>query len=79
MSGQSRTAEALQRCPGIGGRAFQAHEPAEVRIRHLYQKLFQRDPTKIETKPPAWNGLLRWDSWQPLKLAYQQRPDHHEE
>jgi amino-acid N-acetyltransferase len=36
-------------------------------------------PTKLETKPPAWNGLLRWDSWQPLKLAFQQRPDHHEE
>ncbi|MCC6455451.1 MAG: GNAT family N-acetyltransferase [Caldilineaceae bacterium] len=36
-------------------------------------------PAKLETKPPAWNGLLRWDSWQPLKLAYQQRPDHHEE
>jgi amino-acid N-acetyltransferase len=36
-------------------------------------------PIKVETKLPAWNGLLRWDSWQPLKLAYQQRPDHHEE
>lgn len=35
-------------------------------------------PTKIETKTPAWNGLLRWDSWQPLKLAYQQRPDGQE-
>lgn len=32
-------------------------------------------PTKIDTRPPAWSGLLRWDSWQPLKLAYQQRPD----
>jgi amino-acid N-acetyltransferase len=36
-------------------------------------------PVKVESKPPAWNGLLRWDSWQPLKLAYQQRPDVHEE
>ena len=36
-------------------------------------------PTKIESKTPAWNGLLRWDSWQPLKLAYQQRPDAHDE
>jgi amino-acid N-acetyltransferase len=35
-------------------------------------------PIKVETKPPAWNGLLRWDSWQPLKLAYQQRPDPQE-
>jgi amino-acid N-acetyltransferase len=35
-------------------------------------------PMKLETKPPAWNGLLRWDSWQPLKLAYQQRPDPNE-
>jgi amino-acid N-acetyltransferase len=36
-------------------------------------------PIKVETKLPAWNGLLRWDSWQPLKLAYQQRPDLREE
>lgn len=35
-------------------------------------------PAKIDSKAPAWNGLLRWDSWQPLKLAYQQRPDPHE-
>ncbi len=35
-------------------------------------------PIKQETKTPAWNGLLRWDSWQPLKLAYQQRPDPQE-
>jgi amino-acid N-acetyltransferase len=35
-------------------------------------------PVKVETKPPAWNSLLRWDSWQPLKLAYQQRPDESE-
>jgi amino-acid N-acetyltransferase len=35
-------------------------------------------PVKVETKTPAWNGLLRWDSWQPLKLAYQQRPDPNE-
>jgi amino-acid N-acetyltransferase len=35
-------------------------------------------PVKAEVKPPAWNGLLRWDSWQPLKLAYQQRPDPNE-
>lgn len=27
-----------------------------------------------ETKTPGWNGLLRWHEWQPLKLAYQQRP-----
>jgi amino-acid N-acetyltransferase len=38
-------------------------------------------PVKVEAenKRPAWNGLLRWDSWQPLKLAYQQRPDIREE
>ena len=38
-------------------------------------------PAKVEAenKVPAWNGLLRWDSWQPLKLAYQQRPDVREE
>ena len=35
-------------------------------------------PAKVETKTPAWNGLLRWDEWQPLKLAYQQRPDANE-
>jgi amino-acid N-acetyltransferase len=33
------------------------------------------NPAKIEeTNVPGWNGLLRWDAWQPLKLAYQQRP-----
>ncbi|RIK48099.1 MAG: hypothetical protein DCC57_13690 [Chloroflexi bacterium] len=32
-------------------------------------------PAKAEeSKVPGWNGLLRWDAWQPLKLAYQQRP-----
>jgi amino-acid N-acetyltransferase len=39
------------------------------------------NPTKLEvdTRMPGWNGLLRWDAWQPLKLAYQQRPDSQEE
>lgn len=33
------------------------------------------NPTKSEeTRTPGWDGLLRWDAWQPLKLAYQQRP-----
>jgi amino-acid N-acetyltransferase len=36
-------------------------------------------PAKPKTELPAWNGLLRWDAWQPLKLAYQQRPDADEE
>lgn len=45
----------------------------------LVEKPNAEKPNKVETKPPAWNGLLRWDSWQPLKLAYQQRPDRHEE
>lgn len=36
-------------------------------------------PAKIEdAKLPGWNGLLRWDAWQPLKLAYQQRPSSEE-
>jgi len=25
-------------------------------------------------QPAAWNGLLKWQAWQPLKLAYQQKP-----
>lgn len=32
-------------------------------------------PAKGESKSPAWNGLLRYDAWQPLKLAYQHRGD----
>jgi amino-acid N-acetyltransferase len=35
-------------------------------------------PAKVDTRAPGWNGLLRWDAWQPLKLAYQQ-PDEEEE
>ncbi len=26
--------------------------------------------------PAAWNGLLKWQSWQPLKLAYNRKPIH---
>ena len=39
------------------------------------------NPTKldVDARVPAWNGLLRWDAWQPLKLAYQQRPDPRDE
>ncbi len=29
-------------------------------------------------KVPAWNTLLRWNEWQPLKLAYQQKPGEKE-
>ena len=36
-------------------------------------------PAKPDNRPPGWNGLLRWDAWQPLKLAYQQRKDDEEE
>jgi amino-acid N-acetyltransferase len=25
-------------------------------------------------RPAGWTSLLRWDEWQPLKLAYQQKP-----
>ena len=25
-------------------------------------------------RQPAWNGLLKWSEWQPLKLAYKARP-----
>jgi len=51
------------------------HHCDEVAVlMHLVDK-----PVKAETKPPAWNGLLRWDAWQPLKLAYQHRPEADEE
>ncbi len=30
-------------------------------------------------QPAAWNGLLKWRSWQPLKLAYNRKPIHLEE
>lgn len=26
------------------------------------------------TQPAAWNSLLRWQSWQPLRLAYSHKP-----
>ena len=29
-----------------------------------------------EPRPAAWNRLLKWDSWQPLRLAYQHKPAH---
>ncbi|MDQ3248044.1 MAG: GNAT family N-acetyltransferase [Chloroflexota bacterium] len=25
-------------------------------------------------RPPAWNTLLRWEEWQPLRLAYKREP-----
>lgn len=25
-------------------------------------------------QPAAWNGLLKWQAWQPLKLAYNRKP-----
>jgi amino-acid N-acetyltransferase len=28
------------------------------------------------TQPAAWNGLLKWQAWQPLKLAYNRKPIH---
>ncbi len=36
-------------------------------------------PAKLDTRPPGWNGLLRWDSWQPLKLTYQPRQEDEEQ
>ena len=36
-------------------------------------------PAKQDNRPPGWNGLLRWDAWQPLKLAYQPRKDGDEQ
>jgi amino-acid N-acetyltransferase len=29
--------------------------------------------TGDNARPPAWNTLLKWGEWQPLKLAYQQK------
>jgi amino-acid N-acetyltransferase len=26
-------------------------------------------------RAPGWNTLLRWEEWQPLRLAYQQKPN----
>jgi amino-acid N-acetyltransferase len=28
------------------------------------------------SQPAAWNHLLKWSAWQPLKLAYSRRPIH---
>jgi amino-acid N-acetyltransferase len=41
--------------------------------------LVERPAKAEDARTPAWNGLLRWDAWQPLKLAYQQRPGTPEE
>lgn len=39
--------------------------------------LVEKPVKEDDGKPPAWNTLLRWDAWQPLKLAYH-KPDPHE-
>ncbi len=26
-------------------------------------------------RPPAWNSLLKWEEWQPLRLAYKREPN----
>lgn len=36
--------------------------------------LVEKPSKEDDGRPPAWNGLLRYDAWQPLKLAYQ-KPD----
>lgn len=28
-------------------------------------------------RPPAWNSLLKWEEWQPLRLAYKREPNQH--
>lgn len=36
-------------------------------------------PVKTEpesAKPAAWNHLLKWEEWQPLRLAYKRDPNH---
>ncbi len=36
-------------------------------------------PAKTEpesAKPAAWNHLLKWEEWQPLRLAYKRDPNH---
>ncbi|HXF61558.1 MAG TPA: N-acetyltransferase [Caldilineaceae bacterium] len=40
----------------------------------VLMNLVEKPAKSQEGAVPAWNGLLRWDAWQPLKLAYQQRP-----
>ena len=35
-----------------------------------------RPDQDLESRPAAWNALLKWDSWQPLRLAYQHKPAH---
>lgn len=37
--------------------------------------LVARPVKEDAAKAPAWNGLLRYDAWQPLKLAYQRKVD----
>jgi amino-acid N-acetyltransferase len=40
----------------------------------VLMSLVDRPAKADDAKVPAWNGLLRWDAWQPLKLAFQQKP-----
>lgn len=37
------------------------------------------ETTANTASPAAWNSLLKWRAWQPLKLAYNRKPIHLEE
>jgi amino-acid N-acetyltransferase len=44
------------------------HRCDEVAV--LMQLVPQAEPVETSAKAPAWNSLLRWEEWQPLRLAY---------
>ena len=37
--------------------------------------LHEKRANATEVRSPAWNGLLKWEAWQPLRLAYKSHPD----
>lgn len=52
------------------------HRCDEVAVlRNLTNQLVEETMADT-TQPAAWNGLLKWQAWQPLKRAYNRKPIH---
>lgn len=44
----------------------------------VLMSLSQTASSHADERDAPWHGLLKWQAWQPLKLAYQQKPDAHQ-
>ena len=45
----------------------------------VLMNLVQQPATAVEQETPrlaGWNSLLKWEEWQPLRLAYKRDPNH---